>query len=95
MPLFGKKKEPEVEQSSYEIFGGFTITKNPAGYEIKWKSPYPMSIIVLPEPAIDANVKTSREKDVIQILSTACKLTITKKEGSMEARVSPLWDSGS
>jgi hypothetical protein len=95
MPLFGKKKEPDVEQSSYEIFGGFTITKNSDSYEIKWKSPYPMSITVLPEPAIDANVKTSREGDVIQILSTECKLTITKKEGNMEARISLLWGSGS
>jgi hypothetical protein len=95
MPLFGKKKDnPSVEQTSYEIFGGFTINKNQAGYEIKWKSPNPMSITVLPEPAIDTNVKTNREGDVTQILSTECKLTITKKGGSMEAHVSCLWGSG-
>ena len=95
MPLFGKKKESDVEQTSYEIFGGFTITKNQAGYEIRWKDPNPTSITVLPEPTIDENVKTNREGDIIKILSTECKLTITKKEGSMEARVSQLWGSGS
>jgi hypothetical protein len=94
MPLFGKKKDPPVEQTSYEIFGGFTINKSQAGYEIKWKSPNPMSITVLPEPEIDTNVKANREGDAIQILSTECKLTITKKGGSMEAHISQLWGSG-
>ncbi len=95
MPLFGKKKDPSIEQTSYEIFGGFTITKNAAGYEIKWKNPNPSSITVSPEPVIDANVKTSQEGDTTRILSTECKLTITKKGGSTEANVSQLWGSGS
>ena len=95
MPLFGKKKESDVEQTSYEIFGGFMITKNQAGHEIRWKDPNPMSITVVPEPAIDENVKTNREGDVIKILSTECKLTITKKNGNVEARVSQLWGSSS
>jgi len=91
MPLFGKKKEPEVEQTSFEIFGGFTITKNATGYEIKWKNPIPSTITVSPEPVIDANVKTSQEGDTTRILSTECKLTITKKGGGTEAKISPLW----
>jgi hypothetical protein len=91
MPLFGKKKVPEVEQTSYEIFGGFTITKNQAGYELKWKNPNPTSITVLSEPKIDKNVKTEREGDLIKILTTECKLMISKKGGSIEAHVSQLW----
>ena len=93
MPLFGKKKESDVEQTSYEVFGGLTITKNQSGYEIRWKNPNPTSITVLPEPVIDANVKTSKDGDLLQILTTECKLIITKKGGSTEARVSHLWGS--
>jgi hypothetical protein len=93
MPLFGKKKEPEVEQTSYEVFGGFTITKNPAGYEIRWKNPNPTSITVLSEPKIDENIKTEREGDITRILTTECKLTISKKGGSIEAHVTQLWGS--
>ncbi|MBS7657302.1 MAG: hypothetical protein QXI71_05985 [Candidatus Bathyarchaeia archaeon] len=95
MPLFGKKKEPEIEQTSYEIFGGITITKNSAGYEIKWKNPIPSTIIVSPKPLIDANIKTSQEGDITRILTTECKLTITKRDGITEAKISPLWNLGS
>ncbi|MBS7614935.1 hypothetical protein KEJ18_04310 [Candidatus Bathyarchaeota archaeon] len=95
MPLFGKKKEPEVEQTSYEIFGGITITKNSAGYEIRWKNPIPSTITVSPKPQIDANIKTSQEGDMIRILSTECKLIITKRQGVTEAKISPLWNVNS
>jgi hypothetical protein len=92
MPLFGKKKEPEIEQTSFEVFGGFTIAKGQSGYEIKWKNPNPTSITVLAEPVIDANVKTNKVGDLLQILTTECKLILTKKGGSTEARVSHLWN---
>jgi len=95
MPLFGKKKEPAIEQISYEIFGGITIIKNSAGYEIRWKNPVPSTIMVSPKPLIDADIKTSQEGDITRILSTECKLIITKKEGITEAKISSLWSLSS
>ncbi len=91
MPLFSKKKESNVEEVSYEIFGGFIITKNESGYEIKWKNPIPSTITVPFEPIIDANVKTSREENTIRVLSTECKLTLIKKKEGTETKISQLW----
>ena len=89
--LFGrKKKEPQAQVSSYDIFGGFTITKGLAGYEIKWRSPNVTTITVQSPPLIDDYVETEREGDTIQVLTTSCKLRITTEQGRTEARVSKI-----
>ena len=89
MRLFGKKK-PKVQESSYEIFGGATIKKTDAGYEITWKGFNPMSVTVSSMPQIDSNVKTEQEGDIIRITSSQCKLKIISKDGDMEAFISEL-----
>jgi len=87
--LFGKKKkEPQAQVSSYDIFGGFTITERSAGHEIRWRSPNVTTITVHSAPLIDEDVETKREGDTIQVLTTSCKLTITTEQGRIEARVS-------
>ena len=89
MRLFGKKKkEPQAQVSSYDIFGGFTITEKPAGHEIRWKSPNVTTVTVHSAPLINEDVETNREGDTIQVLSTSCKLTLTIEQGRTEARVS-------
>ena len=87
--LFGrKKKEPQAQVSSYDIFGGFTITKGPAGYEIRWRSPNVTTITVHSPPVIDEHVQVERAGDKIQVLSSACKLRLTTLKGKMEAHIS-------
>jgi hypothetical protein len=88
--LFGKKKTSPVQENTYEIFGGFTITKNTIGYEIKWKSPNLTVVTVRSPPVIDENVETKREGNKIYVLSKECKLRITEKEGSMDAKISKI-----
>ena len=89
--LFGrKKKEPQAQVSSYDIFGGFTITKGLAGYEIKWRSPNVTTITVHSPPVIDEDVQTRHEGDRVQVLTTSCKLRITTEQGRTEARVSKI-----
>ena len=90
MRLFGKKKKPQAQVSSYEIFGGFTITKKPAGYEIRWRSPNVTTITVHSPPVIDENVQTGSEGNTVQVLTPECKLRITTEQGKTEARVSKI-----
>jgi len=91
MRLFGKKKKPQVQEVTYEIFGGFTITKTPTGYEVKWRSPNLTTITVNSPPVIDEDVQTKREGDIIHVLSTECKLKLTtKEEGKTEAHISKI-----
>ena len=89
MKLFRKKK-PEIQESSYEIFGGAVIKKADTGYEISWKAGHPMSVTVQSMPEIDSNVKTELEGDVIRITSWQCKLKIVSKDGDMKAFISEL-----
>ena len=89
MKLFRKKK-PEVQESSYEIFGGATIKETDTGYEIAWKTGHPMSVTVQSIPEIDTSVKTEREGDVVRITSFQCKLKIVSKDGDMKAFISEL-----
>jgi len=91
MRLFGrKKKEPEVQEIEYEIFGGFTIKKSPSGYEITWRSPNITTLNVNSEPIIDDDVQTTREGDIIKVLTTECRLKLIKKNGDMEAHISKI-----
>ena len=88
MRLFGKKKKkPQVQEHSYEIFGGFTITKTDRGYEITWRSPNLTTITVDSEPVIEENVQTKREGNQIQVLSPECRLKIITKEETTEAHI--------
>jgi len=88
--LFGKKKEPEVQESKYEIFGGFTITKKPAGYNITWRSPNLTTITVPSMPLIDENIERKSEGDKIQVTCMECKLRVITKEGKTEAHISKI-----
>jgi len=91
MRLFGrKKKEPQVQELSYEIFGGFTIKKISSGYEITWRSPNLTTLNVNSEPIIDENVQTKREGDTIKILTTECQLKLIKENGDMKAYISKI-----
>ncbi|RJS87011.1 hypothetical protein CW704_04095 [Candidatus Bathyarchaeota archaeon] len=91
MRLFGrKKKEPEVQEISYEIFGGFTIKKTSSGYEITWRSPNITTLNVRSEPVIDDDVQIKREDDTIQVLTTGCKLKLIKENGDMKAHISKI-----
>jgi len=91
MRLFGrKKKEPEVQELSYEIFGGFTIKKTSSGYEITWRSPNITTLNVRSEPVIDDDVQIKREDDTIQVLTTGCKLKLIKENGDMKAHISKI-----
>lgn len=92
MRLFGKKskKEPQAQVSSYEIYGGFTITKKPAGYEIRWRSPNVTTITVRSPPVMDEDIQTEREGDTVQVLTAQCKLRITTEQGRTEAQVSKI-----
>jgi len=86
--LFGKKKkEPGAQMSSYDVFGGFTITKGPAGYEIRWRSPNVTTITVHSPPVLDNDIQTEREGDTVKVLTTGCKLRIVTEQGKTEARV--------
>lgn len=89
MRLFRKKK-PEVQESSYEIFGGATIKKIEDSYEMTWKGANPMSITFSVMPEIDSNVETVQEGDVIRITSQQCKLKIVTENGDMKASLSEL-----
>jgi len=89
MKLFGKKK-PEVQESSYEIFGGATIKKMEAGYEVTWKGAHPMSVRFASMPEIDGAVKTKTEGDAIRITSPQCKLKIVTQSGNTKASISEL-----
>lgn len=88
--LFGKKKTPEVQENTYDIFGGFTVTKKLAGYEITWRSPNLTTITVYSPPVIDEDVQVEREGENTRILSMSCKLKLTTKEGNTEARISKI-----
>jgi len=90
MKLFGKKKTPEVQENTYDIFGGFAITKRPGGYEILWRSPNLTTITVDSPPTIGEGVEIEREGENIHVLTPTCKLTVTTKEGSVEARISKI-----
>ena len=91
MRLFGKKKkEPGAQMSSYDVFGGFTITKGPAGYEIRWRSPNVTTITVHSPPVLDDDIQTEREGDTVQVLTTGCKLRIVTEQGKTEARVTKI-----
>jgi len=91
MRLFGrKKKEPEVQELSYEIFGGFTIKKTSSGYEITWRSPNITTLNVRSEPVIDNDVQIKREDDTIQVLTTGCKLKLIKENGDTKAHISKI-----
>ena len=89
MRLFGrKKKESEVQETSYEIFGGFTIKKISSGYEFTWRTPNITTLIVKSEPIIDDDVQIRREGDTIQVLTTECKLKLITKDGDTRAYIS-------
>lgn len=90
MKLFGKKKTPQAQDATYEVYGGITVTKNPAGYEIKWRSPNLTSIIVPSEPSIDSDVETEKNGNQIKVISTECKLKLTTTEETIEARISKI-----
>jgi len=91
MRLFGgKKKEPKVQEMDYEIFGGFTIKKTPSGYEITWRSPNVTTLNVKSEPTIDDDVQTRREGDIIEVLTTECKLKLITKDGDTKAYISKI-----
>jgi len=91
MRLFGrKKKEPKVQEVSYEIFGGFTIKKIPSGYELTWRSPNVTTLRVSSEPVIDDDVQIKREDDTIQVLTTECRLKLITKDGETEAHISKI-----
>jgi len=91
MRLFRRrKKESTVQESAYEIFGGFTIKKTPSGYEITWRSPNITTLNVNSEPVIDSDVQIRREGDVIQVLSTQCRLKLTIEKGNTKVHISNL-----
>ena len=91
MRLFGrKKKESEVQETDYEIFGGFTIKKTPSGYEITWRSPNITTLNVSSEPIIDEEVQISREGDTIKVLTTECKLKLITKNGDAKVYISKI-----
>jgi len=89
MRLFGKKKL-QVQESSYEIFGGAIIKKVDDVYEISWKGSHPMTVQVSSQPIIDSNVKTKQEGEIIRITSPQCKLKITTENEKSEAFISEL-----
>ncbi|MEM2341249.1 MAG: hypothetical protein QXX94_01175 [Candidatus Bathyarchaeia archaeon] len=90
MKIFGRKKEAKTEETVYEIFGGFTITKVPGGYEIAWRSPNITTINVSRMPVISEEVQVEQEGDVIRILTTECKLKLIMKDGEIEAYISKI-----
>ncbi|MEM1606651.1 MAG: hypothetical protein QW341_01120 [Candidatus Bathyarchaeia archaeon] len=92
MKIFSKKKDKEskVEELTYEIFGGFTIRKDPDGYEITWRSPNVTTIKVHSAPVISQEVQFRQEGDVIHVLTTECKLKLVVKEGKAEAHISKI-----
>ncbi|MBS7649162.1 MAG: hypothetical protein QXK89_09880 [Candidatus Bathyarchaeia archaeon] len=89
MKLFGRKKESKTDETTYEyeIFGGFTITKVPGGYDITWKSPNVTTIKVHSMPVISEEVQVKQEGDVIRILTTECKMKLVTREGKTEAYI--------
>jgi hypothetical protein len=89
MRLFGKKKRNnDVQENSYEIFGGFSITKREGGYEITWRSPNLTTITVFSEPIIDENVQTNHDGNMTKVLSMQCKLLIRTEKGETKAQIS-------
>ncbi len=92
MRLFGRKKESKSDEKvyDYEIFGGFTITKKPDGYEISWKSPHVTTINVHSMPTISEDVQTKQEDDKIHVLTQACKLKLVVKKDGTEAYISKI-----
>lgn len=92
MKLFGKKKESKPSENIYEceIFGGFTITRKPGGYEIMWKSPNVTTISVQTMPVISSDVQTREENGKIHVLTTECKLKLITREGKTETRISKI-----
>jgi hypothetical protein len=87
MKLFGKKQTPQAKATTYEIYGGLTITENPAGYEIKWRSPNLTSIIVPLKPSIDSDVEIERNGNQIKVISTECKLKLITIKETIEAHI--------
>ena len=87
MKLFGKKKTPQAQATTYDVYGGITVTENPAGYEIRWRSPNLTSIIVPSEPSIDSDLEIERNGNQIKVISTECKLKLTTTEGTIEAHI--------
>jgi hypothetical protein len=91
MKLVGKKKAaPQAHTDSYDVYGGITVTKNDAGYEIKWRSPNLTSIIVPSEPLIDSDVEIEENGNQIKVTLTECKLKLTTKEGTIKARITTM-----
>jgi hypothetical protein len=88
--LWGKKKEEEGAEESYEIYGGATVTNVGSGYEIRWKSPMVTTVTVSSPPEIDEDVVTSREGTVIRVETHDCRLKILKEEGKTRALISKL-----
>ena len=89
MRLFRKKK-PKVQESSFDMFGGATIKRTGAGYEIAWKGSNPMSVTVSSMPEIESNVNTERDGDTVRITSLECKLKLVTEHGDMRAFISEL-----
>jgi hypothetical protein len=91
MRLFGrKKKEPKVQEATYEVFGGFTIKKTSSGYEITWRSPNITTLNVTYEPEIAEDVQIKREGDEIKVLTTECKLRVITENGSTRVQISKI-----
>jgi len=89
MRLFGRrKKEPEIQEITYDIYGGFVIEKKESGYEITWRSPNVTTLSINSEPVIDEDVQVEREGDTIKVLTNECKLKIIKEGGDMKVYIS-------
>jgi len=91
MRLFRRKrKDPQVQEITYEIFGGFTIKKTSSGYEITWRSPNITTLNVTSEPVIAQDVKIRREGDDIRVLTTECKLKMIMENGRRRVYISKM-----
>jgi len=72
------------------MFGGATVKRTAAGYEIAWKGSNPMFVTVSSMPEIESNVNTERDGDTIRITSSECKLKLVTEDGAMKAFISEL-----
>jgi hypothetical protein len=90
MRLFGKKRHLQSKRlpTRFSVVSRLPkrllVTKSSRG------SPNLTVVTVRSPPVIDENVETKREGNKIYVLSKECKLRITVKEGSMEAKISKL-----
>ncbi|HDM88870.1 MAG TPA: hypothetical protein ENG65_02630 [Candidatus Bathyarchaeota archaeon] len=91
MRLFSRrKKEPEIQEITYDIYGGFVIEKKESGYEITWRSPNVTTLSINSEPVIDEDVQVEREGDTIRVLTNECKLKLIKEGGDMKVYISKI-----